>query len=157
MPSSPRRLPVRHAVWASHAEFWSVFATLDADESLLGLLNPFLPQLVPLLLKVFSSSLSHSQNMRYSEDELERLNVESAQVDANGVRPFISHGDKDDRSARRQGLKRSKDQGNDEEGEWTLRRASAWSLDCCANTYSAEVFDIIMPLISVAPRARSHP
>ena len=78
-------------------EFWSVFATLDADETLLGLLNPFLPQLIPLLLKVGSFSRCYLQNMRYSEEELERLNVESAQVDANGVRPFIYHGDKDDR------------------------------------------------------------
>lgn len=49
-------------------------------------------------------------------------------------------------------LRGRKDQINDDEGEWTLRRASAWSLDCCANTYSAEVFDIIMPLISVLLR-----
>lgn len=54
-------------------------------------------------------------------------------------------------------LRGRKDQINDDEGEWTLRRASAWSLDCCANTYSAEVFDIIMPLISVLLRERRHP
>lgn len=45
-----------------------------------------------------SSPLSQPQNMRYSDDELERLNVDSSlQVDANGVRPFIYRGDKEER------------------------------------------------------------
>ena len=36
--------------------------------------------------------------MRYSDDELERLNVDSSsRVDANGVRPFIYRGDKEER------------------------------------------------------------
>lgn len=68
-------------------EFWSVFATLDVEESVLNLLIPTLPQLIPVLI----------HNMQYSEEELARMNVDSAAVDSNGVRPFIYHETKADK------------------------------------------------------------
>jgi hypothetical protein len=38
---------------------------------------------------------------------------------------------------------------DENEGEWTLRRASAWALDCLSNYYCTEVLDIVAPIISV--------
>lgn len=79
--------------------------------------------------------------MRYSDEELERLNIDSsAQCNANGVRPFIYHEDKNDRN--------SKDD-EDFEGEWTLRKASAWALDCLSNPFADEVLEVISPLVEV--------
>ena len=71
----------------SLTEFWSVFATLDVEESILNLIIPILPQLIPVLI----------HNMRYSDEELARMNVDSAMVDSNGVRPFIYHESKADK------------------------------------------------------------
>ena len=43
------------------------------------------------------------------------------------------------------------DKTDDEEmeGEWTLRKASAWALDCLANPFAADVMDIMTPIITV--------
>lgn len=79
--------------------------------------------------------------MRYSNEELERRNVDStAQPDANGVRPFIYHEDKSERNSK---------ESEDYEGEWTLRKASAWALDCLSNPYAGEVLEIVSPMIEV--------
>ena len=37
----------------------------------------------------------------------------------------------------------------DMEGEWTLRKASAWALDCLANPFAADVMEIMTPIITV--------
>ena len=86
--------------------------------------------------------------MCYSSEELERRNVDSsAQPDANGVRPFIYHEDKSDRNSK---------ESEDYEGEWTLRKASAWALDCLSNPYAGEVLEIVSPLIEVGVGERNE-
>ncbi|KNB41741.1 transportin [Blastocystis sp. subtype 4] len=119
------------SLFFSLTEFWSVFATLDVEESILNLIIPVLPQLIPTLI--------HS--MRYSDEELARMNVDNAVVDSNGVRPFIYHESKTD--------KNDKTDDEDMEGEWTLRKASAWALDCLANPFAADVMEIMTPIITV--------
>lgn len=80
--------------------------------------------------------------MRYSNDELERLNIDSTvQCDNNGVRPYIYKEEKDDQRGH---------DDDDYEGEWTLRKASAWALDCLSNPYADDVLDILSPLIEVS-------
>ena len=94
--------------------------------------------------------------MRYSPEELERLNVDStAEVNADGVRPFIYHEEKSERYVVMIMImimimmNRNKNDEEELEGEWTLRKASAWALDCLANPYAPEVMEIMTPIILV--------
>ena len=101
--------------------------------------------------------------MRYSPEELERLNVDStAEVNADGVRPFIYHEEKSERCVEMvlimvlimttmiiMIMNRNKNDEEELEGEWTLRKASAWALDCLANPYAPEVMEIMTPIILV--------
>ena len=95
------------------------------------------------------------QNMRYSPEELERLNVDStAEVNADGVRPFIYHEEKSEKQVvmmiwMMMMMNRNKNDEEELEGEWTLRKASAWALDCLANPYAPEVMEIMSPIILV--------
>ena len=43
---------------------------------------------------------------------------------------------------------------DEDQGMWTLRKASAWALDCLSNTYNADVLEIASPLISVGDETR---
>ena len=46
-------------------------------------------------------------------------------------------------------MNRNKNDEEELEGEWTLRKASAWALDCLANPYAPEVMEIMSPIILV--------
>ena len=43
---------------------------------------------------------------------------------------------------------------DEDQGMWTLRKASAWALDCLSNAYNADVLEIITPLLSVREKTR---
>lgn len=43
---------------------------------------------------------------------------------------------------------------DEDQGMWTLRKASAWALDCLSNAYNADVLEIIAPLLSVREKTR---
>ena len=69
------------------------------------------------------------------------MNIDgSVEVGRDGQRPFIYREDKSDR----------KDRENDDyEGEWTLRKASAYAIANLSNPYADDVLEIVSPYINV--------
>ena len=131
-------------------EFWSSFAMLNADEEVMNYLVPTLPSLVPVLIHVlFLSRVSleyavfrcraDSDACRQSLD-LRRKRLPPVQLSTGERRevpfPHSSH-------------PRNEMSMETADGEWSLRQASAWSLDTLSNTYPTELIDVAIPIISV--------
>ena len=115
------------------SEFWTVFAEAGFDG---GVLRPFVPRIVPLLLR----------NMRFEEwdEEVEEAEmVERETTTADGVlRPHIGgrrHGEKTNEE--------SDDDDDDDDGDttWNLRKSAAAGLDMISTFLGDDILPILLP------------
>ena len=134
-------------------EFWQTFCEVPQAKSIMP---PFLPRIIPVLLKA----------MVYSEEDIAIL--DTPEVNDNvpdrpeDIRPRVHH-------PRQQAYHQSSKQAEDEEDndendedsesesesdddddevtEWTLRKCAAAGLDCIAGTFKGSILPILLPLI----------
>ena len=120
-------------------EFWHKFATLEQYSHLL---IPYLPQVLPIILK----------SLIYTEVDLKVLG--RGDDEENALKPrFLS---RSSRLRRMQGGYRqsesSDEDNNDMEdseffSEWTLRKFSATSLDALSSSFHSKVTDVLLALL----------
>lgn len=122
------------------SEFWSVIAESGFD---VEILRPFIPRIIPLLLK----------NMRYDE-----YDDEVAEAEADEETIISGHknglGQNSDlqlsmHSSSVHGAASGEDDDNDdfEEGTWNLRRSAAAGLDMLSNHLGDEILPILLPSV----------
>lgn len=118
-------------------EFWSAFCEAQINPQML---RPFLPRLIPVLLK----------NMVYDEYDEEVTEAEMADEELNAVghnnthdheiKPFIH------RSRGSMGEEEDTDDG-EEVGKWNLRKCSAAGLDVLSTVFQDELLPIVTPIV----------
>ena len=116
-------------------EFWSALCDSVDDTAVL---RPFLPRLLPVLLR----------NMVFEEHSDEVAEAEAAEEEAgrdapaDGLRPFVGR-------AHARGAAEEEDEEDEEEvSRWNLRRCSASALDMLSTVFGDELLPIILPPIS---------
>lgn len=122
-------------------EFWSAFGESQTDEEVL---KPFLPRLLPVLLK----------NMVFDEYDEEVEEAENAEALSGGeqqdrdqdLKPHIHKGVTHDAE------EEDGDDDDEEINRWNLRRCSAAGLDVLATLYHSELLAIIMPVVQARLR-----
>ncbi|GAX84819.1 hypothetical protein CEUSTIGMA_g12240.t1 [Chlamydomonas eustigma] len=121
-------------------EFWSCFCDAELEPELL---RPFLPRLIPMLMK----------NMVFDEYDEEVQDAEAAEANPtkqdkdSELKPF-SATDRD-HSVAAEGDAEDGDGDNDEEGisKWNLRRSSAAGLDRLSTVFKDDLLPILLPIV----------
>jgi HEAT repeat protein len=146
------------------AEFW---LTAGEQPILQQPLGPYLPKIIPLLLR----------SMIYDEDEVERLAAENDDAEeedrAEDLKPRFAKakGSRLEGSTDPSGkpeLAEEREDGElseaesdfddgDPEDAWTLRKCSAAALDIFSNVYHSPVFDLILPYLKETLRHEQWP
>lgn len=146
------------------AEFW---LTAGEQPILQQPLGPYLPKIIPLLLR----------SMIYDEDEVERLAAENDDAEeedrAEDLKPRFAKakGSRLEGSTDPSGkpeLVEEREDGElseaesdfddgDPEDAWTLRKCSAAALDIFSNVYHSPVFDLILPYLKETLRHEQWP
>ncbi|KAI9028953.1 armadillo-type protein [Phycomyces nitens] len=147
-------------------EFWLVFAE---QEELRNHLQPYLPMVVPVLLKgmVYSEldlmTLGGDQDDAHIADSEQDIKPRFHKANVAGA----DHTDRDESSdkkkGRGEGLLADEDEDEDDEddddddddfsddediyGEWNLRKCSAAALDVLCNSFEGECIRLLMPLL----------
>lgn len=123
-------------------EFWSAYPDSGLD---VGALRPYLPRLIPVLLK----------NMVYDEYDEEVADAEAAEDEALSGRVPSRDRDADIKphhhSAATQGAGGAGEEDEDEDEEeiarWNLRRCSAAGLDMLSSAFGDELLPLLLPAV----------
>ncbi|KAF3392239.1 Importin subunit beta-2 [Talaromyces pinophilus] len=146
------------------AEFW---LTAGEQPVLQQPLGPYLPKIVPLLLR----------SMIYDEDEVERLAAENDDAEeedrAEDLKPRFAKAKgsrlegstdpsgKPELVEEREDGELSEEESDYDDGDpedaWTLRKCSAAALDIFSNVYHSPVFDLILPYLKETLRHEQWP
>ena len=119
-------------------EFWSALAESGIDA---GVLRPYLPQLLPILLR----------HMVWEEYDDEVVDAETAESEALSGHAIVPDKDSDIRPHRHVQTVHGEDNANEDEeeevGQWNLRRCSAAGLDMLSTVFGDELLPLLLPTI----------
>lgn len=124
-------------------EFWTAFCESEMDKDVL---RPFLPRVLPVLLKNMAYEEFDEEVQEAEELEERALAGGAAQADRDDeIKPYIHKGAGHGEEAA------GEDEEEDEEGDgvvhWNLRRSSAAGLDMLSNHFGDELLPIILPIV----------
>ncbi|CBK24080.2 uncharacterized protein [Blastocystis hominis] len=146
-----------HFVATQATEFWSTFATLQEQDDVLQRLSGYLPRLIPMLVLV-RVVCGGEWGVEYAVQRRRTGFAERGRVGCvrRGRRASVRVPAREGRQVEfsREKMKRRSLALDEDQGMWTLRKASAWALDCLSNAYNADVLEIIAPVLSVREKTR---
>ncbi|KXZ52849.1 hypothetical protein GPECTOR_8g231 [Gonium pectorale] len=124
------------------AEFWTAYLDLQLDP---GLLRPYLPRLIPVLLK---NMVFDEYDDEVSEAEAAESSSTQAEDRDQDIKPF-THSRAREHGADAGGEGGAGDDDDDDEvfGGWNLRKCSAEALDVLSNNYGDDLLPLLLPIV----------
>ena len=140
-------------------EFWSAYPDSGLEVSSL---RPYLPRLIPVLLKnmVYDEYDEEVADAEAAEEEALSGNAPSRDTDAD-IKPHIHHHHSGGGGGLENGGGGNADEGNGEDNDddddddndeisrWNLRRCSAAGLDMLSNSFGDELLPLLLPAVQL--------